>query len=583
MHPVAVAVAISAGGGVARVPVPRLPDPSSKRRRLSVKGPAPSLYPPLPQPPVADPVIRLRRLRIKGPAPFLLPRPPQSPAAVLPLSTSLWKDQNEVTFEFLPHRRKYRWIYNKFQYWFFDSGTVWAGLNDSGCTEELWKLGLKDFGSLSKRQKNIIMRHFLHCTGAPRWVMKYAVRQWHCDPDERRPKLILKSQTALLTFQGDWGVLELGPNLPPNPTIGELAFHVKEMQRAQTLWKAFSEFAEQLAADLHAPNWACCFEICTRTFEEEKQLRLHGHLYLKSDVQQLRCEFQSKLRFMDSDPHLKDTLWGKKVGRANWAGAYYCLAPKLGSVFRHGSVQRFRDFPIDPSWIFNMIESGKLLYEEARAELVRCGKGLVRRVADLECWHKNKQEMLVREMVAAAQSACRSQLRPFPRWPVVDAWLTEVTKPLQSRKKCLVLHGPSRTGKTEFVRGLFSLGAVLELNCSNLKDICLDGFDCLRHRAILWDEANAALVSNNRKVFQHPQCEVDLGHSPTGQHVRRYFLGNCCSIITTNKWYQDVAKLPSGDQEWLSANMVVVDVDQPMWENPCPLERCQQALSRLQI
>lgn len=119
MHPVAVAVAISAGGGVARVPVPRLPDPSSKRRRLSVKGPAPSLYPPLPQPPVADPVIRLRRLRIKGPAPFLLPRPPQSPAAVLPLSTSLWKDQNEVTFEFLPHRRKYRWIYNKFQYWFF--------------------------------------------------------------------------------------------------------------------------------------------------------------------------------------------------------------------------------------------------------------------------------------------------------------------------------------------------------------------------------------------------------------------------------------------------------------------------------
>ena len=147
----------------------------------------------------------------------------------------------------------------------------------------------------------------------------------------------------------------------------------------------------------------------------------------------------------------------------------------------------------------------------------------------------------------------------------------------------MVLQGPSRTGKTEFVRGLFALGVVLELNCANLKDICLDGFDCLRHRAILWDEASASLVSNNRKVFQHPLCTVDLGHSPTGSHVRRYFLGNCCSVITTNKWYEDLKKLPASDQKWLEANMVVFDVEQPLWENPCELTICEQACSALQI
>ena len=99
-------------------------------------------------------------------------------------------------------------------------------------------------------------------------------------------------------------------------------------------------------------------EICLRTFEEEKQLRLHAHLYLKSEMQQLRCERAKKLRFFSSDPHLKETLWGRKVAKANWAGAYYCLAPKLGSVFRHGSIERFVDFPVDPSWIFNMVEAG---------------------------------------------------------------------------------------------------------------------------------------------------------------------------------------------------------------------------------
>ena len=503
--------------------------------------------------------------------------------AVLPLSTSIWTDQDEDTFDDLEHRKKYRWVHNKFSHWFFIGDPVWVEGTDLCCSKELFKFALKDFHGLSKRQKNLVMRHFLHWSNAPPWIFQFAVRQWPCDPDEQKPKLVLKTQTALLTFQGDWGVLELDPNLPPSPTTDHLTQHVKALQAAQTLWKAFSAFGEQLAADLHAPSWACCLEICLRTFEEEKQLRLHAHLFLKSEVQQLRCEDSKKLRFMLSDPHLKETLWGKKVGRANWAGAYYCLAPKLGSVFSHGSIQRFRDFPIDPSWIFNMVESGKIAYLEARAELIRCGKGLVRRIADLDCWHKNKQEMLVKDMVAAAQKASRAQLQAFPRWPVVDAWLSVVTMPLQTRKKCLVLQGESRTGKTEFVRGLFSLGAVLELNCSNLKDICLDGFDCLKHQAILWDEASASLVSNNRKVFQHPLCEVDLGHSPTGQHVRRYFLGNCCSIITTNKWYEDVEKLTAGDQKWLGANMVVVDVQQPLWENPCPLERCQQAFTAMQI
>ena len=145
------------------------------------------------------------------------------------------------------------------------------------------------------------------------------------------------------------------------------------------------------------------------------------------------------------------------------------MAPKQGSIFRAGSVERFLDFPVDPSWIFSMVESRKMVYEDAKGELVQCGKGLVRRLADLEAWRKAKQILLVRDMVSAAQAASRSHLQSFPRWPTVDAWLVEVTKPLLPRKKCLVLHGPSRIGKTECVRSLFQLGAVLELNCANLE------------------------------------------------------------------------------------------------------------------
>ena len=111
----------------------------------------------------------------------------------------------------------------------------------------------------------------------------------------------------------------------------------------------------------------------------------------------------------------------------------------------------------------------------------------------------------------------------------------------------------------------------------------MDGFDCLRHRAILWDEASASLVSMNRQIFLHPPCMVDLGYSPTGSHVKRYFLGNCVLLIATNKWYADLKQLPAGDQKWLEANMVVFDVEKPLWQNPCPLEDCREAFGALQI
>ena len=60
-----------------------------------------------------------------------------------------------------------------------------------------------------------------------------------------------------------------------------------------------------------------------------------------------------------------------------------------------------------------MIEGEKIDYQEAKSELVKCGKGLARRLADLECWHTQKQESLVVEMVKKAQAANRSRMQAF--------------------------------------------------------------------------------------------------------------------------------------------------------------------------
>ena len=139
-----------------------------------------------------------------------------------------------------------------------------------------------------------------------------------------------------------------------------------------------------------------------------------------------------------------------------------------------------------------------------------------------------------------------------------------------SRKALLVLQGPSSVGKTEYVRTLFGPGEVLEMNCAGLTTVCMSGFDRRLHRCLLWDEAGPRMIAQNRKIFQHPPCLVDIGHSPTGAFVQRLWLNDAVSVVTCNGWHEELQKLPLADQLWLRANVVVVEISRPMWCGPSP-------------
>ena len=97
-----------------------------------------------------------------------------------------------------------------------------------------------------------------------------------------------------------------------------------------------------------------------------------------------------------------------------------------------------------------------------------------------------------------ARQASRGQLRKaVTHVESISEAISEVTRPAQSRKRLLVSSGPSRTGKTEFVRIFFPLGCLLELNCSAPKSVCFAGFDAAVHRDIFWDDASPILVTKN--------------------------------------------------------------------------------------
>ena len=98
--------------------------------------------------------------------------------------------------------------------------------------------------------------------------------------------------------------------------------------------------------------------------------------------------------FKLSQPHKSCNVHGfcTNRGSGGFAGMYYVTAPKIGSMLTYSSLKPFREYPVSAEWIFNMIQQDKFEYKSAKTEVIRCGKGLTRRLQDLERWRQPRQQ-----------------------------------------------------------------------------------------------------------------------------------------------------------------------------------------------
>ena len=268
----------------------------------------------------SPPSSKARRLSHKQSCQALLP--PQPP---LPLVSEVWKDIQEEAFEALGHRRQYWCVYNKFWYWLrgdpeveFPEGSV--------CTKELWALARAHYDNLNRYQKNMVVRHFMNSTYAPQFLLPFARQQWCVSTQEKdSPSFGIDSHTALLTYQGNWGLVP-SATLDASLSDDELTKEVRKLPVVIEKCRSFGEHCQSLANKLTAASYACSVEICLSTWRKEQVLRLHGHFFAKSYVSRMRCERGPTLMFEGSIPH--NTAFVMSKPTKGWAGAYYTTAPK---------------------------------------------------------------------------------------------------------------------------------------------------------------------------------------------------------------------------------------------------------------
>jgi hypothetical protein len=468
-----------------------------------------------------------------------------------------WPELTDEKFQDFPERAKYFLFYNRLR--------LWLARKDFGVVDKeklaLIRRAATHWKQMAKVAKAVVVQEFLLACPPPPILAEFALHQWPHDPTEGKG---LDSRSILLTWNGHWGVFDE----VPEKVIDEpqVVRWLRDNVELKSVWDDFVQWVGKLADKVHAGAWGCSFEVASKTWQTERQLRVHAHCFLKKDGK-MRLVSDAHLLFRGSLPNKAGHVYGQSIRQlGTWAGMYYVVAPKSFSLYTFASKLPFSEFMVSPEWIFNLVQADKISYENAKGELIRCGKGLSRRLMDLEKWRAAKAEQ---ELVAHAthvQQQLRKTNREFLKFPRVHEWLGKYAVGVHARKRFLVITGPSGVGKTAFVRSLFPLGSVLELNCGEMKHICLGAFDATKHRCIFWDELSPLVVVNNRKVFQHPACWIDLGHSPTGSHVSYHWLNDAVSIIASNRWHEDLQSMKSeSDKEWLDANAEILVIDKHMF------------------
>jgi hypothetical protein len=103
------------------------------------------------------------------------------------------------------------------------------------------------------------------------------------------------------------------------------------------------------------------------------------------------------------------------------------------------------------------------------------------------------------------------------------------------------------------------------MNCAHTVHPDLRGYVAEQHHVLLFDEGTANMVINNKKLFQAPAVDIQLGSSATNVHSFTVWVYGKKLVVCSNTWSRELDQMVHEDVRWLEANSVHVRVTGPLW------------------
>ena len=457
-------------------------------------------------------------------------------------------------------RRQYLWIFERVRgYW-----TTLPSVKKKFGGMANYRDCRKMFTVLTKTEKTDVAMDFVRKFKAPDYVQQLvtATFGWK-DKDSK-----LFGKTLLLTYSGPWGLKDESGSQDFDVSALTLEQVVGKLQQdpaTLTHWQDMKDFAQDTMETLLCSDVSVCLEVCTATLAKEMKARCHMRIWLRC-CRRIWVSDATKLVFQGQGPNMSGVMGGvvRDTRAASFQGMLYTSSLKLGSVFSHATREPFTGYLVQPSWLMNLLQSQKISFDTCREAVLSTCQNVGRYLKDLDQVEQHFRQKEIEAEVQRAQRVLAGRRRPFCNLPEVVEWRKQYDED-NFRFRFLVLEGPSRFGKTQFVRSLVPEDQVLELSCSGGTPIDLKSFLRHKHKLVLFDEVEAPQVLALRKAFQAGPSPVQLGQSQTGMYTYWVFLYRVMFVLCSNTWTESLSKLKQGDANWIEQNQIHVAVDKQLY------------------
>ena len=417
-------------------------------------------------------------------------------------------------------------------------------------------------------------------------------------------KLFFRGTEGLFTYNGDWGVLDrealLGPQWPP---LQDVVDTLRCSDVFELIARRICALIDDVKQTSPLKHWAWSIELCTETYTQaqqlnggeqpvylskasqdvcvdastpsepiaipaDKSLRLHVHLFV-SFHHRHRIPKAANIALFDSTPLFFAVQGRRNAGRLNLSGngGFFYVQVRKKSTLRQGAnTHPFTDYLVNPEWVMNLWQMGKVSEEVARQVIISCKKNVPNLLRNHETVMREQNVFSLQHIVGRAHSLLEGQMQPVRTIPEVEAWKATF-KETAFRYKFLVLDGPSQMGKTLFCRSLSpDQSAFVEVDCAYVDMPDLKEFKSGIHRVVLCDEGSCDMVLRYKKLFQYSASYVTMGSSRTNCHASTIWAHGVMFVIASNKWRRQLEALEVEDAAWLAANSVYVPVTEPLWQ-----------------
>ena len=339
-----------------------------------------------PQLGVFEPPPKLRRVRAKTTVPVSV-CPPVRLLGWEWHTVQLEEDfPSQDFFKHLSGRERYNWVYEKVRGFYVSHlhrmtldrkmRDAWDELKAAGRQQQ----GRSAFREVTVDERAKIAKAWLKAAEPPGYVAKI-VEEFMANKPGSRLNARLRCKGALLTWMLPKGKVDISKVVAQEPTaLSEVLDGLRADSHVQEAWNDILLHAQTCKQLSGAVDVAVSFEVCPRTWANEKEIRLHFHTCLISETSDLRLQCLHPYCFQDTKPHLSTTIHGIHArpsgGRGCWSGFFYCCIPeKTGTLWSWTTRAPFSGFGVNPNWILNLIKSDKLDTRSARRMIQRCVSG----------------------------------------------------------------------------------------------------------------------------------------------------------------------------------------------------------------